>query len=222
MNLLQHILYINLEHRTDRNEHFLRQMEQFNQIISEQKWGEPLQPKRFNAIRHPTHGALGCSQSHLECLKMAREKSFSQVCIMEDDFECTDPQLLLTQLKQFQDEFPSQDDWDVLMLGGNLFRSAVVPGKTSCNKVTNAQVAVGYIVQKHYYDTLIENFTNGFAHLTQQPTKHASYAVDMYWKSLQPQHKWFVIKPLTVKQLPSYSDIEKRRVNYDRCMFRLR
>jgi glycosyl transferase family 25 len=217
MKLLQHILYINLEHRTDRKEHLLQQIDKLNQIISEQKLGEPLQPERFNAIRHPTHGALGCSQSHLECLKIAREKGYTQVCIMEDDILFTDTQLLLTQLGQFQDEFQSQD-WDVLLLGGNICRST--PKKSYCNQVVNAQVAVGYIVQQHYYDTLIENFTTGLARLTREPSKRASYAVDMYWKSLQSQHKWFVIKPLIIKQLPSYSDIEKRQVNYERCMTR--
>jgi glycosyl transferase family 25 len=221
MKLLQHILYINLEHRTDRKEHLLQQIDNLNQRISEKNLGNPLQPERFDAIRHPTHGALGCSQSHLECLKIAREKEYPQICIMEDDILFSEPELLLTQLGQFQDEFKSSE-WDVLMIGGNIFRSSVVPGKTSCNQVINAQVAVGYIVQQHYYDTLIENFTNGLACLNRQPTKRASYAVDMYWKRLQPQHKWFVLKPLMIKQLPNYSDIERRQVNYDRCMSRLR
>jgi glycosyl transferase family 25 len=216
MKLLQHILYINLEHRTDRKENLLGQIDKLNQIISEKNLGVPLQPERFNAIQHP-HGAVGCSQSHLECLKIAREKEYPQICVMEDDIVFNDPELLLTQLGQFQDEFKT-DDWDVLMLGGNICRST--PVKSYCNKVVNAQVAVGYIVQQHYYDTLIENFTSGFSHLSRQPTKRASYAVDMYWKWLQPEHKWFVLKPLMVKQLQNYSDIEKRHVNYDRCMIK--
>jgi len=216
MKLLEHILYINLEHRTDRKDNVLQQMDKLNGIILEKNLGGILQPERFNAIQH-SHGAVGCSQSHLECLKLAREREYPQVCIMEDDIFFNESELFLTQLGKFEEEF-KREDWDVLLIGGNILRST--PFKPYCNRVVNAQVAVGYIVQQHYYDTLIDNFTTGFTRLSREPTKRASYAVDMYWKSLQSQHKWFVIKPLTIRQLPSYSDIEKRNVNYDRSMIK--
>ena len=69
-------LYINLEHREDRK----------NQIESELKKVGFNNYQRFNAIKNEK-GYLGCSESHLECLKLARAQNYPNVIILEDDFE---------------------------------------------------------------------------------------------------------------------------------------
>jgi GR25 family glycosyltransferase involved in LPS biosynthesis len=216
MKLLEHILYINLEHRTDRKTHFEQQIQQLNQVL--EKTGKSIQPERFNAVSIPTNGALGCSKSHLECLKMAQEKNFSQICILEDDIVFTQPELFLSQLEKFETDMATTD-WDVLAIGGNV-RSHQPTDKDYCNRITNLQVTVGYIVQNHYLSTLIENIQEGVNLLTRNPKRKSSYAIDMFWKRLQPRDKWFILKPMTIKQLADYSDIEKRKVNYDHCMIR--
>ena len=55
--------YINLESRKDRRKHienFKKQYPFFKNI------------QRFNAIKH-SNGAIGCTQSHLECLKKLKD-----------------------------------------------------------------------------------------------------------------------------------------------------
>jgi GR25 family glycosyltransferase involved in LPS biosynthesis len=212
MKLLQHILYINLEHREDRKQHFLGQIDKLNQVIAENQFGEPLQPERFNAIHLPFHGALGASKSHLECLKIARERKYPQVCIMEDDVLFTDPQLFLTQVKKFQDEFKTED-WDILMLGGNNKRP-YVEVNDYCIRSKDIQTATCYVIQQHYYDTLIQNLEESSKNLEQHPLRRYAYSLDIYWKRLQRTGKWFLIIPLTVSQLEGFSDIEKKQVNY--------
>ena len=41
------------------------------------------------------------------------------------------------------------------------------------------------------------------------------YAIDMYWKKLQPQSNWFIFYPKIGFQYDSYSDIENHIVNYN-------
>ena len=102
---IQHALYINLEKRADRKKHVEKQLK---------KVGIPA--TRFNAIKL-TNGALGCSMSHLNCIKMAKENNWSHVLVCEDDIHFLDPELFKTQLNTFLKNHT--DDWDVVLLAGN-------------------------------------------------------------------------------------------------------
>jgi hypothetical protein len=51
-----------------------------------------------------------------------------------------------------------------------------------------------------------------------QPDKHNLYAIDSYWMRLQKKDKWMILYPRTITQRPTYSDIEKREINYDKLM----
>ena len=72
--------------------------------------------------------------------------------------------------------------------------------------------------QKHYYDKLILNFRDSAKNLMREPANKQMYALDMYWKRLQQEDKWFMITPPTVTQYENYSDIEERNTNYDHLM----
>jgi hypothetical protein len=107
--------------------------------------------------------------------------------------------------------------FDVLMLAGN---NAPPFEKTNdyCVKVYNCRTTTGYLVKNHYYDTLINNFKEGLNGLIKNPTNKQKFAIDMYWNSLQQNDNWYLIIPLTVVQMESYSDIEKRNTNYKSLM----
>ena len=203
---IKNILYINLDHREDRKEHVEKQLNSIG-----------LSGERFNAIKD-NNPCIGCSLSHLSCLKLAKERNWDYVAICEDDITFTNPDLFIKQLNTFLSEFGGE--WDVLLLGGNN-----VNGHTKitdyCIKVTNCQSAIGYIVKKHYYDKLIDNLEEGIEKLREKPRLKRYYMNDQYWKLLQKVDKWYLIIPLTVNQKIDYSDIEKRKVNYTRCMLKL-
>jgi GR25 family glycosyltransferase involved in LPS biosynthesis len=200
---IKHTLYINLPKRVDRKEHVEKELS---------KIGVPFE--RFNAIKLP-NGALGCSMSHLKCLQIAKEKSWSHVFICEDDIQFLDSDLFKKQLDTFLKSHTN--DWDVLLVAGNNM-PPYIPIDESCVQVKQCQTTTGYIVKQHYYDTLIENFKLGIQCLMREPHKHALYAIDKYWFFLQQRDRWFLIIPLTVVQRTDYSDIEKRMVNYKRIM----
>ena len=199
---IKHAFYINLASRPDRKQHVEEQLK----IIG-------INAIRFNAIKLQ-NGALGCSMSHLKCLETAKQNNWSHLLIVEDDIKFLDPELFKSQLNKF---FTNHSGWDVVLIGGN----NVPPYQKiddTCVKVSSCQTTTGYLVNGHYFDTLIENFRTGIKNLMENPQSQVLYAIDKYWFNLQKIHKWFLIIPLTVTQREDYSDIEKRATNYTHVM----
>ena len=203
MELLKHTLFINLEHRKDRLEH----------VNSEFKKME-IDAERVNAIKMNT-GAVGCTMSHIKCLELAKQRDYEYVFICEDDITFRNPELFKRNLQRFYEN--DDINWDLLIIGGN----NVPPFQQVtdyCARVFYCQTTTGYVVKKHYYDTLLKNFRESANGLMREPNNPSTYALDMYWKRLQLQDFWYMITPPTVTQYESYSDIENRNVNYENMM----
>jgi glycosyl transferase family 25 len=205
INDIKHVFYINLDYRKDRKLYVEQQLHQIG-----------LQGERFSAIKLD-NGAVGCSLSHLQCLKNAYEKKWDHVLICEDDITFLNPSLFKDQLNHFLDTI---ETWDVVLLGGN-----IIPPyqniNNSCVKVSKCQTTTGYLVNGHYIPTLIENIKIGVNNLIKNPQQHKFYAIDKYWFNLQQKDNWYLIIPLTVTQKPGYSDIEKKPTNYQNVMIDL-
>jgi len=203
MDLFEHTLFINLDERTDRLAHVTAEFEKMG-IVAE----------RVKAIKMAT-GAVGCTMSHIRCLELAKQRGYEQVFICEDDINFKNPELFKANLEKFSDN--DEIMWDLLIIGGN----NVPPYQQVteyCARVFYCQTTTGYVVKKHYYDTLLENFKESARQLMRDPKNHSTYALDMYWKRLQKQDFWYMITPPTVTQYESYSDIENRVVDYERAM----
>jgi GR25 family glycosyltransferase involved in LPS biosynthesis len=197
--------YINLNSRVDRKLHVERQLD----LV-----GIRDNVKRFNAI-HNVNGRIGCSLSHLKCIQMAKEQNMEFVLILEDDVLFLLPDDFVENVNKFLSN--PQNKWDVLLLAGNNLPPFTTNDEVSI-RVTHCQTTTGYIVRKHYYDTLISNIKEGVAKLMKNPEHHYYFAIDKYWIHLQKQHRWMLLVPLIVVQRPDYSDIEKRHTDYQRLM----
>jgi len=192
---IDHVLYINLLHRTDRKEMIEQQL---------LKWGVPFD--RMDASCH-RYGHLGCAQSHIRCLEHAIREKWPSVCIVEDDMYILDLPVFKASLSTF---LKTHSTWDVLLLGGNVGPPYLKePG---CRRVINAQTTTAYVVQQHYYETLLKNFKQGLE--ISMYTDAPEYRIDIFWKRLQRQGMWYILDPLTVVQIDGYSDIERRETNY--------
>jgi GR25 family glycosyltransferase involved in LPS biosynthesis len=204
LRLLKHVFYINLSHRTDRNQHFIEEMKQLNDLIEYYNLGSPIHPERIEAVNNPSNGAIGCTMSHIRCIELAKQRNLPYVCIFEDDVMFTQPKLFLTRLKRFEEEFDAK--WDVLLLGAHITRRKWYREQSYCQQVYNASTTTAYIVQQHYYDTLLENFKSGL-HLFQTTGDKRKYPIDIYWKRLQTRDRWYALTPITITQYDNYSDI---------------
>jgi glycosyl transferase family 25 len=202
---IKHAFYINLDSRPDRKQHVERQLG----IIG-------INAQRFKAIKLQ-NGALGCSLSHLKLIETAKANNWPHILVVEDDILFTNPSLFIQQCNKF---LSTHKEFDVALISGN----NVPPYREiddTCVQVTKCQTTTGYLVQNHYFDTLIQNYKMGIQNLMREPENHRIYAIDKFWFNLQAIHKWYLIIPLTVTQREDYSDIEKRPTNYARAMLDL-
>lgn len=206
MELFKHTFFINLEHRKDRLEHVTEEFKKMG-----------IKGERINAVKS-ANGAIGCTLSHIRCLETAKQRNYEYVFICEDDITFTDPELFKEQIKKFHNN--KEINWDMLVIGGNVLPPYHKVGDY-CARIFNCQTTTGYIVKKGMYDVLLENFKESSQKQMRNPVGPGisnPYALDIYWKKLQPQYFWWIITPTTVTQYENYSEIEKRVTNYDNLM----
>ena len=193
------VYYINLDHRRDRNEEVLQEMK---------KLPRGAVVERVPAVYEKERGHLGCSKSHIKTLEKFIKSGCDRCIIFEDDFEFVSggPKRLRNFLNG---GFP----FDVVMLSSNDIDSQPCEYQ-GFKKVTNSQTTAGYMVSKEFAPILLKNFKQG-AILLAQDYEHSRYAVDQYWKLLQPSSKWYVFDPACGRQRKSYSDIIGGVVDYN-------
>ena len=102
---VKHVLYINLQHRTDRKESVIQQLSSID-----------ISGTRFNAIKMKD-GRVGCTLSHIKCLEIAKKNNWDHVLIVEDDILFTQPEKFKYQFKRFI--INKNINWDVLLFAGN-------------------------------------------------------------------------------------------------------
>lgn len=198
------IVFINLKHRTDRLQHIVNE---FDKLGLET-------PTRIEGVHYPKNGPLGCCASHIKAIEMAINNKWDKVLILEDDFTFTnDLNVTNNLLKRFLELGMK---WDVFMFSSNLidyentdysFVKKVIQGKTTS----------GYLLNSHYYETLLRNFKECFNGLKTEvySKKLKHYCVDMGWRKLQPEGNWYITDPKLGKQMDGYSDIMQQYKSYN-------
>lgn len=196
------IFYINMEKRKDRRSEIELELNNFN-----------LPFERFEAIETNGFGILGCGKSHLAVLKLAKERGYENILILEDDFTFTVTKEFFEQsLTKF---FNSKINYDVCMIS-YLLRKYETTNHNFIYKVLEAQTASGYIVHKNYYDKLIDLYEYAMP-LLEKTREHWNYANDQIWKTLQADANWFCFIRRMGKQRPSYSDNSECFADYPDC-----
>lgn len=190
-----HAFYINLDSRSDRRVEIEEEFQRMN-----------LSVERFSAIQR-TPGTLGCTQSHLEVLKLARDRGYPSVLIFEDDFE------FLVSPKEFEEILSKlPEEYDVVMLSYNLRQQTEY--NETFGRALEVQTASGYIVHSRMYDRLIDTLQEGLVLFEQHPHVHWLYINDQYWKRLQPNSVWLYSLKRIGKQRAGYSDLGLHHVDY--------
>lgn len=205
--------YINLETRHDRREHFETNVK-CHPIFS--------RIERMNAIYRNDITGVGCTLSHIESLRMIkkydneREPSANYYMIFEDDF-------LILNIENFNDfvnsfeNIRNFDFWDVIVLtpsgikqceGNNIMTS------NGFSKIIKTQTATGYIFKSHMIDVLIDNLIDSYINLI-DTHNYQEFALDQYWKKLQSQYDFYYYEKIFGGQLPGWSNLENRYVDYN-------
>jgi len=200
------ILYINLEHRPDRNEHCLNEIRKIDPLLTK--------THRINAVYNKSNGALGCTLSHINALQLFLDNPTWNTCIIfEDDFTFTsnDIDYVNNSLLYLVN---NSTDFDVLLLGVGSTDFKIVPTKNiHINKVESSQTASGYILTKKYANTLLSNFINSSNKMIELGW-NSKWCHDQYWKQLMPVANWYTLKNRIGYQYGNYSDIENTFTDY--------
>lgn len=209
LNFFDAVVYINLSHRADRKKLLLEELALLNT--------DHEKIHRIEAFHDLLNGHKGCALSHIEALKLAKEKGWKHVLILEDDmrFSCSEEELshlIISFFEYFKKE------WDVFFLGANVFKAQEVKG-TVFKRVLCAQAAHAYVVNSSYIEALSNCFEEAYLSMKEDSDYGDSRnkAIDQRWKQLQLQDRWYIGK-VVGQQRRSYSDIEhqiRSRIHLD-------
>ena len=198
------IIYINLDHRTDKREQIEKELNYFN-----------LKYERFSAIFEPKD-SIGCNKSHLGVLKLAKKNGYKNILILEDDFK------FIVSKEEFEKQmsilFDTQVDFDVCMISYYLNTGEICENYPFLTKVIQAQTASGYIVNNIMYDTLIALYEYATP-LLETTRQHWIYSNDQIWKKIQQESKWYCFTEILGVQRPSYNDNGCGWVDYNDYKF---
>lgn len=193
------IFYINLDKRGDRR----KEIEQELNLMD-------LPYERFPAI-YNENGIVGCGYSHLAVFKLARERGYKNILIFEDDFTFL---VSKTEFNDYLDKlFNNFKNFDVCFLSYNCDIFQDIPEQTFIKRVLNAQTAAGYIINEHYYDSLISLYEVAIP-LLEETSCHWIYANDQCWKGLQQKDTWICFDKRIGKQRAGYSDNSNKFTDY--------
>ena len=201
------LYYINLEKRKDRKEHIEKQLKNIDYPTNK--------INRIDAVYMPGN-RTGCSLSHNKALEEGLKQDDEYIIVLEDDFEWIhNKEKTLDVLKNAV----NNKDWNVIILACNGNSKKY---NKYLNKVIECQTRSGYIIKKSYIPNLLkvwkENVNIRLKYNISKTNSYKEYndtntAGDQCWKILQ-NDKWFSVRPVLGKQIKSYSDLEKKVVDY--------
>jgi len=195
------IFYINLDRRTDRRD-----------LIEMDLAKIGLNAERFPGIQFEP-GIVGCGKSHLAVMKMAKERGYKNVLILEDDFTfLISKEELDVALEKF---FSNVKEYDVCMFCCQNMVEVPTKPHPFLSRLVEANNASAYLINGAYLDTLIALYEHALP-LLERTGEHWNYANDQVWKSLQRKDRWFCFQPRLGKQRSGYSDNAKAFMDYEK------
>jgi GR25 family glycosyltransferase involved in LPS biosynthesis len=204
MNEIDAILYLNLTHRADRNQHILSELHKV--------CDDPTKIHRVDAImRRP--GALGCGLSHIKALTEAQSHTeWKTIMIVEDDFTFRSSfEEINSSLKALL-SFLGDRGCGLLSTNHHYFKGEPTSNR-DVYKVLFSQTASGYVLRHSYLSTLLQNMKEAMYDMERYGWTENN-CIDMHWSILQKKDNWYVVLPAIGYQCESYSDIEGHVVGY--------
>jgi len=191
---ISHVLYINLDNRTDRKSLLEKELEVFS----------PGKVTRIPGIKHKTK-ARGCTTGHLNAVKYAKEHNFPNVLILEDD-------ATWSNIEQGYPVFEKlvKNPYDVIMLGATF-----VTYDPETNKLNSGNTASSYLINASYYTTIIDKLQSLLDNPDYDSLPYYEQIVDQKsYHDLQSTGNWFIVVPSLMIQRPGYSNLQFKKLNY--------
>jgi glycosyl transferase family 25 len=203
MENVDHIYYINLE-----NQKYWE--DSINKVIHSLGVGKDKITK-INAVKKD-NGAYGCALSHILALEDAKQKKYNTIIILEDDFELFNPEDAKNKITKFLSDVK---DWDLIMLSCHLIdiENCEID---NVSKVLDCQSTIAYAIKNHFIDKLLKVFYESSEVLSKvkQYEYPCPYCIDVNWKKLQKNSKWYTFYPFLGREYPKYSYVQNKFLDH--------
>jgi GR25 family glycosyltransferase involved in LPS biosynthesis len=185
---------INLHCRKDRYDHVMGEFE---------KLGCVNQVEMLSAIEH-RYGMVGCSLSHLECVKIAKARGMKSVLIFEDDIVVTP---LFDLVYQRTLEQLKTKDWSVFHFGAMLMNIAQLE-EPNLMRIGYNWAAHAVAIHERAYDFIIEKYDPSYSETDNTKPWGGHYPFDGFINKelFDVGYKIYTAYPCLLTQLPNHSD----------------
>lgn len=163
MDFIERVFIINLDRRVDRMQSMKNLIDRL-EIINWERF--PAIKPKYNSIEKRLYsgynkfqklnkkyvkGSVGCKLSHLEILKLAKQRKYNNILILEDDVEFVGNlkhiEIGLREIEHF--------NWDILYLGLNKAKYIPISDLVFISKVKKGLCTHAYIVNHRSYNKII-------------------------------------------------------------------
>jgi len=201
------IFCINLDSRTDR---WQESIEEFKKLGIED------QVERISAANIQP-GIIGCTKSHYECIKLAKERNYKNILVLEDDVSFTAEALnvlneTFNQLEKLGLQF------EMLYLGANLRGEDNRLIDSNLALIAAAKTTHAYIINSSVYDIILDTYANcqWNASIDWHYTNPNRLNIDIfYMRMIQSRGNTYGVYPSVAEQRSSYSDLIHSNCYYD-------
>jgi len=181
MNHIFHILCINLDSRKDR---WAECVEEFKKLNIENL------VERYPAIQNKI-GICGCTMSHVNCIKIAKERNYKNILILEDDVVFNN-NIFFEVLYNAFDQLKSKNlQYDLIYLSSNL--------RGDDNKLIDKNLAKKI------------NWDDKYMWTHENPDR---MNIDVWYTNIQKMGNTYGTYPAIADQRSGYSDIIKQNSDY--------
>ena len=202
--------YLNLDSREDRKNRIEEHFDKLK-IKAERIPGFVITPEQAleydgnreldEHSRNLAPARVGCSLSHLEAIKKAKQENYNNVLIFEDDAFIIEENLEI--IKEALKELEHLPKWDMLFFGANSL-APIHQVSPHIGRLTGAYCAHAYAVNSHFYDHLLKFDFKQFRIFDE-------YLLN---EMRSPNYNIYTILPISSIQYDSFSTIEGKEVQY--------
>ena len=200
-NQFDKVYCINLPHRDDRRENFIKEVEKYD--LGDFSFFDAIYGVTLNGKYHLDLGNVGLIKTNIQILDKCIENNLNNVIIIEDDCYFTDE---IKNIEKYLNQVP--DDWDMIYFGGN--HNIGHYGIKGLSHVSESVIRI-----RHTFTTHFVIIKNTMFNIIKNKISECANPIDVYYTDLQKNYNVYSIYPAIAKQKTGYSNILNQEVNYD-------
>jgi GR25 family glycosyltransferase involved in LPS biosynthesis len=201
------VFCINLDNRNDRWDKCLGEFDKLHmshlvERVSAYKMSPPI---------------AGCSRSHIECIRLAKQNNYSRVLILEDDITFHNEIFYDILINAHAQLSTIGVNYDILYFSANLYGNTNKLIDTNLAKITLAKAAHAYIISSSVYDFILDRYMSidWSDHNNWYHGNPDRLNFDVWLKNIQQLGNTYGVYPSIAEQSEGHSDLLNSNCYYN-------